>query len=216
MQRKLSFIVYLVIGITLLMSVPGKSQENLYTTGIGLRGSYYKMQGYSSQIYIRDRDYYSDVNVGGFGGSLFLFSRITDNFLFEITLGAIGHVEEQNIYFDEEEVDVTAVNPLLFGVRFEPGPHYATRDLIPYISAGAGPYWISDIEVRETAFEDEVRIDTSVKQGGYIGAGMNFNIADGFAINFDLKYHMVNLDFNHENSGFEYGIGFHVAWGEFK
>jgi outer membrane protein W len=216
MQRKSVLIVAFIVTLGLLNGAKAWSQENLYTTGIGLRASYYKMKGYASQVFIHDHDYYSDVNIGGFGGSLFLFSRINENFCFEITLGAIGHVEEQTVFLNEEEVDVSAINPLLFGVRFEPGRSYSPQNLAPYISAGAGPYWISDIQVRDTDFEDEVRIHTQVKHGGYFGAGLNFNVTDGFAINFDLKYHMINLDLNHENSGFEYGIGFHVAWGEFK
>ncbi len=216
MKRITHLIVYMIIVLVTVSTVKAKAEEKLYATGIGLRGSFYNMSGQTSTIYVRDHCCDSDVHVGGFGGALFLNSRINRQLVFEITIGAIGRVENESVYFDEEEVDVSAVSPLLFGVRFEPTQFYQVNNVTPYVSAGLGPYWTSDIHVRETTFDEEVNIKTTVHPGGFFGGGFNFAITDGFAVNFDLKYHMIKMDPNHEFSGLEYGIGFQVSWGDFN
>jgi len=215
MKRIFYLNVLLVICALTLFPGKGNAGDELHSIGIGMRGAFYNIDDQASQIYVNDHDYYSDVHVGGFGGSIFLLSRMHDRLLFEITLGAIGHVDEQTTYHDREEVDVLAISPLLFGVQFEPVPYRRVRNIMPYLTAGLGPYWISEINVRDDHYSDEVKVKTQIKHGGYLGAGFNFGFTDGFALNFDLKYHMINLDPSHRYSGFEYGVGFTLSWGKF-
>jgi len=203
--------------IILVLNFATMAQEPMKSSGIGLRGSFYRMTGATSQIVIKDHDYYSSVNLGGFGASLFLFSRLNETLWLEITMGAIGRVNAEQQYYDENEVDVTAINPLLLGIRYQPMVNQIQSNLSPYVSMGGGPYWISDIHVSERNYgDDEVNINTYVKHGGYLGGGLNFGVSDCFAINFDLKYHFVDLSINHDKSGFEYGIGAQIMWGKFK
>jgi outer membrane protein W len=95
-------------------------------------------------------------------------------------------------------------------------PYRRIRNIIPYVSAGLGPYWISEINSRDNFHEDEVTVKSRVKPGAYLGGGFNFGLSDRFAINFDLKYHLIDLELNHKYSGFEYGVGFTIFWGKFK
>ena len=68
----------------------------------------------------------------------------------------------------------------------------------------------------ERMYEDEVKIETKLRRGGYLGGGANFLLSDWFAINFDVKYHFIDFSKNHDNSGYEYGIGVSFMWGKYQ
>jgi hypothetical protein len=57
---------------------------------------------------------------------------------------------------------------------------------------------------------------SKIKPGLYFGAGVNFFLGQSFAINFDGKYHMVDLNMDHEFSGLQVGLGFSILWGSYK
>lgn len=215
---KPKFLKTVIIGTValLLFSVNLFAQREVKSTGIGLRIAHWKMTNDQTQIIVSDYGSRTAVETGHGGMWLYLLSRMNHNTLFELSLGAIGKVEEETYYYADSDVDVSAVIPILLGLRFELISPESQSALKPYLSLGGGPYWFSTVMVREGTYEDEVQVETKLRRGGYLGGGANFLISDWFAINFDMKYHFINFEKKHENSGFEYGLGISFMWGRFR
>jgi len=216
MKPKFMKVVALSTILIFLFSVNLFAQRNVKTTGIGFRGSYWKLSNEPMQIKVTDHYQHTSVNTGSGGGWLFLLSRLNYTMLFELSVGGVGKVEEEIVYYTDRDVDVFAVTPILFGLRMEITSPESQVAFKPYLSLGAGPYWISNIRVKERMFEEEVTVETKFNRGGYLGGGVNFLLSDWFAINFDVKYHFIEFNVNHENSGYEYGLGFCFMWGNYK
>jgi len=186
------------------------------STGIGLRGTYWNMNNGPAHVIVRNHDDFSAVDVGNGGGWIFLFSRIDEQTFFEFSLGAIGSVESVSHNDFRNNINVTAVTPVLLGFRHNLFSMRSRSALQPYIAYGAGPYWLHDIKVREDLYEDEAIVKSKLKPGAYAGGGMNFMAASWFGLNFDVKYHFIDFNVNHDISGFEYGLGFCFMWGRYR
>lgn len=215
---KPKFMKAVLIGTVylLLFSVNLFAQREVKSTGIGLRLSYWKLNNDPTRIIVSNFGEHAAVNTGSGGAWLSLFSRLNNNSMFELSLGIVGQVEEEMYYYTNSDVDIFAVTPLLFGLRYELLSPESQSALKPYLSLGGGPYWISSIMVKDRLVESEVTIHTKLQRGGYLGGGANFLLADWFAINFDVKYHFIDFDVKHENSGLEYGLGISFLWGRFR
>ncbi len=210
MKPKILAIVTLLLLIPLLVSA-----QNIKSTGIGLRGSFYQMTNGPMEISVINHGQHTKANVGGGGGWLYLYSRVGDNLFLEINVGAVGEVQEETHNYYESNIDVSAITPILLGLRQEFLSPYNQSNLRPYFSFGAGPYWISDVIVREDPFSEEVSINTTLERGGYLGAGFDFKLFNWFAINFDAKYHFLDFNKKHELSGVDYGLGITIMWGNY-
>ena len=207
------FIVLLIFGFNLLAEAGVKVRS----AGIGFRGSYWKSNMSQSDFFIRNNQFSSEVNVGGGGGWIYFFSRIDNEWIFEFSLGAIGEADVKESHYQGDDVKVDGIIPVLFGLKHELFSVRSQSALRPYIAFGGGPYWLSDIHVKEEYFgEDEVNIKSKLKPGGYGGAGMNFMFSSWFGLNFDAKYHFVDFNVNHDYSGWEYGFGFFFTWGRYR
>jgi len=215
---KPKFMKAVLIGTVslLLFSVNLFAQREVKSTGIGLRLSYWRLNNDPTRIIVSNYGEHTSVNTGSGGAWLSLLSRLNYNTMFELSLGAVGQVEEEMSYYTDTDVDIFAVTPLLFGIRFEIIPPESQSALKPYLSLGGGPYWISSIMVKDRVFENEVTINTKLRRGGYLGGGANFLLSDWFAVNFDVKYHFIDFNVKHENSGLEYGLGVSFLWGRFR
>lgn len=216
MKPKITTVVIMSTIFLLLFAVNLLAQRKVKSTGIGLRATCWKLTSDPTRITVSNFGEQTSINTGSGGAWLYLISRMNYSTLFELSLGAIGQVEEETYYYTNSEVDVFAVTPILFGVRFELVSPESQNALKPYLSLGGGPYWISTINVKEELCQEEVTVETKLRRGGYLGGGVNFLLSDWLAINFDMKYHFINLDKNHENSGFEYGLGFSFLWGRYR
>ena len=116
----------------------------------------------------------------------------------------------------KEEVEVSSMIPLLMGLRYNVLRLRNPSAIQPYVTFGGGPYWLFDISARdEWGLNEEVAIKSKTLAGVYGGGGMYFNIASWLAFNFDIKYHFINFDPNHDYSGFEFGMGFGILWGRY-
>ncbi|MDZ7289009.1 MAG: hypothetical protein ONB44_01375 [candidate division KSB1 bacterium] len=186
------------------------------STGIGLRGSYWNMNNGPVQIIVSEYPAYTSVDFGNAGGWMYFFSRVEAQTFFEFSLGAVGNIKSESITPFREDVDVTAVTPVLLGFRHNLLSIHSPSALQPYIAYGAGPYWLHDVKIRNRYYEDEVTVKSKVKPGAYAGAGMNFMLASWVGLNFDVKYHFVDFNVNHDYSGFDYGLGFSFMWGRYK
>jgi hypothetical protein len=216
MKPKFMKVVTIVTAFILLFTVNLFAQRKVKSTGIGLRVTHWKMTNDQTRIIVSDYGSRSSVETGSGGVWLYLLSRMNHNTLFELSLGAVGKVEEETYYYTHSDVDVFAVTPILLGLRIELMSPESQSALQPYLSLGGGPYWFSNVSVKERMYEDEVKVETKLKRGGYLGGGVNFLLSDWFAINFDMKYHFIDFNKKHENSGFEYGLGVSFMWGRFR
>lgn len=191
-------------------------QAQVRSTGIGLRGTYWNMNNGPAHVIVTDYDGYSAVDIGNGGGWIFFFSRVDEQTFFEFSLGAIGNVQSESHHDFVNNVEVTAVTPVLLGLRHHLFSPYSQSAMQPYLAYGAGPYWLHDIQVRDGFGEDEAIVRSKLKPGAYAGGGMNFMMANWFGLNFDVKYHFVDFNVNHDYSGFEYGLGFSFMWGRYR
>jgi len=206
----------ILVVVTWLVFIPLLSfAQDAKATGIGLRGSYYKMSNGSTEITIINQGQYSEAEIGGGGGWLYLYSRVGDNLFFELHVGAVGEGKEETQNYWQSTVDVNVITPVLLGLRQELLSPYNQSALRPYFSLGAGPYWISDVLSYEDPFSEKVTVSTKCERGGYLGGGFDFKLCGWLAINFDVKYHFINFDKNHELSGVDYGLGLTIMWGDY-
>lgn len=212
---KIQFIkIFIIIVAMLLIIIDQSFASGWPRTGLGFRGTYWDVVNDVQRVRVYDHWTSSDVDVGGYGGGIFFFTQIRKQLFIEFTLGAIGSVHNRVRYWDSEEVNAVAVVPILFGVRYELLPEHIKSNLRPYASVGIGPYWVNDVMVYDDTWDgEEVIVDASARPGAYAGAGMNFMLTKSFAINYDMRYHMVDFQDDRYNSGFEFGIGFTIIWG---
>ncbi|MFQ5630504.1 MAG: hypothetical protein ACE5I1_17160, partial [bacterium] len=172
--------------------------------GIGFRGTYWDMNETDNLVTVRTWPNRTYVDVGNGGFWLYFFSRLDDNTFLEFSLGAVGRVENETATFEGEQTDIMAVFPVVLGWRHNlTGPHNHGA-LQPYLSFGGGAYWLANISVYDSDFEDEVVVmDSQLKSGGYLGGGLNFMLSSNFGINFDAKKHFISFNKKHPYSGWE-------------
>lgn len=217
MKRNKALKAFMML-LALLFFVQTAMADNNRKAGIGLRGSHWKMSNNTATVHVSTDPTQANVDVGSGGGYIYFFSRVSDASWLEFSLGAVGEVETHNEYFYGDETDVSAVTPVLLGLRHDLFSYNTQSSLIPYISFGVGPYWFNEIHTKTEyfGFEHETEVNTKAKMGGYAGGGVNFMMASWFGFNFDARYHFINFDVNHEKSGWEYGLGVVFAWGKYK
>lgn len=216
MKRFSKFLVIMIISGLLVSSV-WSHEKKIRTTGIGLRGSSWKNSHPVSELSVFRNDADSEIQLSDDGGWICFLSRINDNWFGELGLGSLGKVEARSDYLNDADVHISAVHPLTFGLRYELFSLDNRSAFQPYISGGAGPYWISDIYAKEDHFEEEEQVSakTDLLKGGYAGAGLNFALTSWLNLGFDARYHFVDFDKKHERSGWEYGFGITFMWGHY-
>jgi hypothetical protein len=168
------------IIIVLLVGISQTLMAGVKANGVGIRGIYWGAKDQTTHIRVVDYYNHQEVSINGFGGNIYFFTRLDKQYFVEFTVGAVGNVESKQIYFGKEEVFVNSATVMLFGFRydfFKPEKVIAAQ---PYISAGAGPYWLGEIEVKNSTLRgnQEVTIGTRVKPGIYAGFGTHFLICD--------------------------------------
>ena len=111
-------------------------------------------------------------------------------------------------------MQVAAVMPTLLGIKYDLVRPDFDSALRPYLGAGGGIYWASDIQVIERDYYDEeVGVDSEARPGAYAGGGIDFLIGEHFLINYDVKYHWVDFDSERFDDGWEFALGFAITWG---
>jgi len=168
------------------------------------------------RIRVNDGDESASVNLGGAGCWLYLFSRINENVFMEISIGAIGTVTGEKNTDIEDNIDATAMIPLLVGLRYNLMSPLSSSSIQPYFTFGAGPFWTMTAKVRDFDDTEEVTLINDIERDGYIGGGFDFMLTNWCAFNFDAKYHFMDFNVHHELSGIEYGLGIKFMWGRFS
>ena len=212
-----TFFTSAVILLLLVITDYSHAGDKVAKTGIGLRGAYWNMNNGDFSVRVRERDGFSEVNIGGLGGSLYFFSRVGDQMFVDFSLGSVASVEEKSFDFRAEHVKSNVITPILFGLRFNLLPLYTESALEPYISGGIGAYILSDVVAHSIdTYDEEVIVNTTTKAGAYAGGGLNFMFTKGFGMNYDVRYHWIDFQTEQFNSGFEFSIGLLFMWGTYK
>jgi len=218
MKRKTMLSSILVVLLLFCFGMDVMADIKPRSAGIGFRGTFWRSNMDRSDIFVSNSVSHTEVDVGGGGGWIYFFSRVDNDWIFEFSIGAVGKADVKESYYYGEDVHVDAIVPVLFGLKHDLFSVYSRSALRPYLSLGGGPYWLSNIDVKDRHYEmeEEVRVRTKLKPGGYAGGGMNFMFSSWFGINFDAKYHFVDFNVNHDYSGWEYGFGFFFTWGRYR
>ena len=203
------------IILNILLFGTSYSDEPVRSTGIGVRATYMNFTNSIAEIQVIDYGRQANVNMGGAGGWLYLFSRIDYNTFIELSFGGIGRVEHASVNWYGRTVEAEAITPLLIGLKYNLLHHKNPSAIQPYFAFGVGPYWITHVTEREDFGMEEVNVSTSSKRGGYLGGGFNFVLTSWVALNFDFKYHFISFNVNDEYSAPEYGIGVQFMWGRY-
>ena len=214
MKHRMS--IFVILGMVLYSSQGMTKNFEEKSSGLVFRGSYWQTESNGFEVTVSSHNFNESVDVGTYGGWLTFFSRLNDQMYLECSIGTIGQVRTQSEWFESEEVQVKGMIPLIFGVRYDLLPLRSPSAIQPYVAGGGGPYWQTNINVVDRWFaEEEVSVKSKMRPGLYLGGGVNFRAANWFMLNFDMKYHLVNFDFDQDFSGFEFGMGFGILWGSY-
>lgn len=209
---KKRFFMYVFMWMT-FTAMQAWSQGVTRAHGLGVRGGFWKSDARTLSVNVSS-DENVKVDVGGAGGCLYFFSRISQGLFAEGTLGAVGNVHvDSGSAGDEDDVEVSALIPLLFGLRYDFLPASSTSSIEPYVGAGMGTYWYSETNVGGDSFHGSVSTESDFSTGMYLDFGTHVMLRSWFGLNFDTKYHFVNFDAGNENSGMEFGFGLSFMWG---
>ena len=170
--------------------------------GFGCSLSYWKYNNERSEISLDQA-----ISISGLGASLFFFTRLHVNLFIEASFKATADVLIDERRIDGDDVDVTAVLPILFGFRYDILPSRIACSFQPYLGLGVGPYCIVNTYVREEYYEQSTSIDTDFKFGGYAGAGLHVLLKNWFALHYDMKYHFIDFHSDKDYGGFELSTG---------
>ncbi len=207
--------IILILGLTLASTV--FASRPMKSTGILFRGSYWHTDDEAMHVSVISRHFNNQVDVGRFGGSLTLFSRIGQQSFVEISIGSVSRVKQKSEWFGNENVRVHAISPILMGFRYNILNPHNPSTLQPYVACGGGPYWLHDIYTSSNWTGESITDVTSeVFKGAYLGGGAYLALSSRFVLNADMRYHFVDLDPDHEYSGLEFSMGFGFLWGNYQ
>jgi hypothetical protein len=179
------------------------------TSGLGFRISFWNINSpneLNSVLEHFDNEY---VKIGGIGLWFNFFSQASTDLYFDLNIGAVAKVEEGNSSSSDDS-KVTVIMPILFGLRREIPLPEDVSIFKPYWAIGAGPYLTGVIRENDINSHEEVHIKSYF--GIYAGGGINFELSNWLVVNFDLKYHLINLNPSHDYSNLDYGIGINFQW----
>jgi hypothetical protein len=229
-----SYINTALIFAWILSFAPSKLPADvpLRSTGINFRTSYWVMPDPQNHVISSFPNGTTRVDVGGAGGWLSLLKRVNERTLVEISFGGVGNIKGESesnnhnwsshhnsVYDDEEDknnFDINAITPILFGLRMFLTSPRNSSGLMPYVSGGAGPYCLADIQIRDDGAVQETTTDWTIKGGAYFGGGCDIYLSRWLALNIDARYHLVDFDTSHKYSNMECGVGLQVMWGSWK
>lgn len=204
--------------ILLCLSANQLSAQGLRSSGLGFRISYWNMHDAGDGFRVSSGGSNQSVNIEGFGFWLNFYSRVYSSWFMELNLGFVGRINVEQNLPNQENVNVEGVIPFLFGVRYDLLSARSSSRFHPYLSLGGGSYWRSSTSasIDDVTGQEYVTTQGDANLGAYFGGGFNLPISSWFGLNFDLKYHLVDMKFAKGISGPEFGIGFNFMWGSKK
>ncbi|UCE05658.1 MAG: hypothetical protein JSW07_18995 [bacterium] len=207
------FLFSVTILIIFLLTVDTFAQGISRSSGIGLRIGSWNVTNHPTRISTTGYGKDAVVDIGGAGAWIYFFSRLYNNWFFEFNMGAVGGVHEEHTEYIVKNTEVSAIIPVLFGLRNDLISTRLPTAFQPYLSLGGGPYWTTSVKSEDIHVGGQQSVESSLKYGAYTGVGINILVASWFAFNFDLKYHFVDFEFEKDYSGLEFSGGFSLMWG---
>lgn len=183
------------------------------SSGIGMRIGSWNVTNHPTRISTTGYGKDAVVDIGGAGAWLYFFSRVYNNYFFEFNIGAVGGVHEEHTNYVIKNTEVSAIIPVLFGLRYDLLSTRLPTAFQPYLSLGGGPYWTTSVKSEDVYIGGQQTVESSLKYGAYTGGGINIVLTSWFALNFDLRYHFVDFEFEKDYSGLEFSGGFNLMWG---
>ncbi len=210
------------------------AQYHTRSTGIGFRGSYWSLPEPGNHVAVSYPTGTHKIDIGGMGGGIYIIKRINERMMAEMSFGGYGSVKGETDNWDydddhyyhhyehcddddgQENLDISAITPALFGLRFYLLPMWNRAGIQPYAAAGVGPYFVSDIMVRDDGFNGEVASNWYTKAGGYLGCGVDIVLTSWLALNVDARYHLVGFNPDNDYSNIEWSGGLQFMWGKWR
>ena len=182
------------------------------SSGIGVRASFWKPHNLASQENVGTFPIKTSVGSGE-GGYLYYYTRLKESWYLEMLFGTTGSIVFSKIGTLGTYSAEMSVTPLLFGARNDLLSLEHGSIFQPYWSFGGGMHWIS---MAKSSIVQGIDTDVGSKSqlGIYIGTGLNALLSSRFALNADLKYHLLEFNPESEYSGFEYAFGITYMWGD--
>lgn len=210
-MKRFVFLICLA-GLATPMHAQGISRSH----GLGFRLSFWNMADQTFRLNLDTAPARGSVDLAGVGFWLSYHSRIQRNWFMQFDLASVATIHSEFSTENEGDADVSAVVPILLGVRHYPMADRLRGALQPYWGAGAGPYWVSQFDVQERAQSTNVTLSgtSQVIYGGYASAGAHLLFTSWLALTFDSKYHFVDWRSKGTYSGPEFGLGLTVMWGK--
>ncbi len=183
-------------------------------SGISLRGSYWSAGGHETVV--QTGTFFSGVErveLGGGGGWITFLAGVGERGAIEFSWGGLGRVKTVREGLFREESAVSGVMPILLAYQWAVFPDRSISAFQPYLSAGGGPYLASDVRVVERGFwSDEVTVKSRLLPGVCAAVGGYFSLSRWFALQGEMRYHLVNFNPDHEYTGVEVGMGVAFIW----
>lgn len=200
----------------LTAALPLMGQGITRSHGLGLRLSFWNMADQNMRFNFHTTSVQGSVDLAGVGFWLSYHSRIQRNWFMQYDLATVASIHSNMIGGQRSESRISTVIPLLLGIRYYPFADGLRGSLQPWFGAGAGPYWVTDFDIRESGTGTEVDIEGSGKAfyGGYASIGAHLLITSWLALTFDTKYHFVDWRSKGIYSGPEFGLGMTLMWGK--
>jgi hypothetical protein len=214
MNRRLTIAFFLLTPVVLIYSQQALAQGISRSSGVGMRVSYWNMSSAPTRFSVSGAGERAVFDIAGVGSSLYFFSRMQSNWFLEFSLGGAARIQGEEDNVAGSNVEVSAIIPFLFGLRYDLLSSRFSSSFQPYLTAGGGPYWSTAFTARDQVTGEIVTGQANLQLGGYAGGGVNFVLSSWFALNLDLKYHFVDFDVKDEFSGPEFALGFCFMWGK--
>ncbi|MFC2088564.1 hypothetical protein ACFLSX_03105 [Calditrichota bacterium] len=209
-MKKTKTLVFLILNLILVLNLSAQGISR--SSGIGIRASIWRPHNIGSEVNVGISAVTTTVGSGE-GGYLYYYTRLKENWYLETMFGSTGNVIFTKIGTLGTFSTEMSVTPLLFGARndflsLEHGSIFQ-----PYWSFGGGLHWISMVR-SSTVQGVDAKIGSDSQIGAYLGSGINVLLSSRFAINADLKYHLLEFNPQNEYSNFEYAFGLTYMWGD--
>ena len=208
------FIIPVIIFLGHGLSGQGIQRSN----SIGLRIGFWDILGSPTVIKTQNNSQQVDIKLGGAGAYICFTSRAFENLFFEIQAGGISGVEVYDDKLsDSSDVYVETMIPFLFGLRYDYLGSRLRGSIHPFISLGAGPYWLNKVKsIKEFDETQKTEVKNDFLYGGYLATGMNIMVSSRFVLNFDIRYQFIEFNSKNDYSGPEFIFGFNYMWGKKK
>lgn len=188
------------------------------SSGISMRcGMWDTGETHSTSVAVSPWETRTTVETGKYGGWLSFCNRLAPDWFITLSLGGSGRADITDNAWSGNEVEFEGHSALLVGVQYFPLNRVTIGNLKPYLSFEAGPYWLTRYQVEENYWGVNTAVETTtvLKPGLCAGGGMYYMMSSWFGMEMNLKYHAINVDFKHPESGWEFGIGASFFWGAF-